>query len=546
MGEAALLLGSFTFLSQALGLARDRILAHMFGAGAQLDVYYAAFRFPDLIFVTVASLVSMSVLIPYLSAAKHDARLFNTLLSDVFRFFSVLIIVVCAVAFFILPLLMRRVFPGFSTEEIMLSVSLSRIILLSPIFLGFSNLLGSVAQSFGRFAAYAVAPAFYNLGIILGAAFLAPRFGISGVAYGVAFGAILHLGIQYLSLRGVISLGVLSRKASSVKESMARLYPIIRTSIPRTIALSANNIALLGLLALGSSLGAGAISSFTFGNNLQSVIVSIIGVSFAMAVFPVLSDAYQTGDTALARKELSRAARQVIFWTVPASFFLIVFRAHIVRLVLGSGAFGWDDTRLVAASLAIFAVSLVFQSLSQLFIRMLYAAGETKKTLIASALGAFVMIAVAYTWNSASINYPLLSETLAASLRVDDLSGRGMLALPLGFTAGALVQCLALFMLVKKRFPLAGVKRSVWQSLSAGFAGAAASYTVLALSGTFFNLSKVSGLLFHAFGAGVLGLLVSLLMLIAFGNEDLKTITQSFRNRFAGVKPIAADTDVLS
>jgi len=64
--DAALLMGIFTLLSQVLALVRDRSLAHFLGPSAHLDVYYAAFRVPDFLYVSIASLVSITVLIPFL------------------------------------------------------------------------------------------------------------------------------------------------------------------------------------------------------------------------------------------------------------------------------------------------------------------------------------------------------------------------------------------------------------------------------------------------------------------------------------------------
>src|SRR3989344_4125834 len=548
VGEAALLLGLFTFLSQVLGLLRDRLLASTFGAGRELDLYYAAFRFPDLIFVTVASLVAMSVLIPYLSQAKNRGQdVFKTLVSDLFLCFSTAIILVCAVVFFLLPYLISHTFSGFSAAEISKVVLLSRVILLSPIFLGFSNLLGSVAQSFGRFAAYAAAPAFYNLGIILGAFFLAPRFGILGVVFGVALGAIFHASIQIISLKGIVSLSELFKIRDRISVAFNRIKNIVLVSIPRTVALSSGNIALLGILAIGSFLGAGAISSFTFANNIQSVIISIIGVSLAMAAFPVLSDLYSKEEKQEFRLAFLSTARKIIFFTVPAACFLVVFRAHIVRLVLGSGAFSWEDTRLVAATLAIFGLSLAFQSLYHLFIRTLYAMGDNKKSFFSSIAGALSMIVVAFLWYRWSINNLSVGQALDSLLKVSDIPGTQMLAMPIGFVVGAVVECLLLWVFVERKIHFTrNLLRPIFHSFGAGIIGATSSYAILQYTGVFFALNKFVGLLMHAFVGGIVGILVMIATLILLENEDIKTVFRSLSRRFSGVKPMAADTDVLS
>ena len=158
--EAAYLLGFFALCSQILALVRDRILAFQFGASNTLDLYYAAFRIPDILFVTVASIVSISVLIPYLverfEKGYSEAKEF---IDTVFSFFACFMVVSGILAFFLAPYLMRLLFPAFAASDSFPSlISLTRILLLSPVFLGFSNLLASITQIHRRFFVYAASP----------------------------------------------------------------------------------------------------------------------------------------------------------------------------------------------------------------------------------------------------------------------------------------------------------------------------------------------------------------------------------------------------
>jgi len=150
--QAAFLLGTFALLSQVLALVRDRIFAHSFGASATLDVYYAAFRIPDLLFAGVASLVSVTVLIPFLvkkiEGNRNDAKKF---LSDIFTSFLSFIAIISVILFFAIPWLSSILFPGFSSAQQSSLVALTRILLFSPIILGLSNLFGSVTQTFRKF-----------------------------------------------------------------------------------------------------------------------------------------------------------------------------------------------------------------------------------------------------------------------------------------------------------------------------------------------------------------------------------------------------------
>ena len=254
--EAAYLLGSFAIASQLLALLRDRILAGSFGTGHILDVYYASFEIPDFIFATVASIVSISVLIPFitnkLANSKEETRYF---INTVFSFFAVIIFTVCVVVFIFMPYIAPRVFPGISDHSTL--IKMSRILLLSPILLGASNFVASITQVGKRFLVYALSPIFYNLGIIFGALFLYPIFGIYGLAYGVVFGALMHLGIQlpFVSDSGLFKPWPFNFDFSAVKD-------VFLISVPRTITLGMTQVITLVLVGMASVMTVGSISVF--------------------------------------------------------------------------------------------------------------------------------------------------------------------------------------------------------------------------------------------------------------------------------------------
>ena len=195
--EAAFLLGIFALFSQAMAVVRDRLFAEQFGAGLELDIYYASFRIPDLIFVTIASFVAITVVMPFfienLSKNKEKARDF---INSIFTLFFFAITFISVVVYFATPALVEKFFSGFDVvarEEVVL---LTRILLLSPILLGISNIFASITQAFRNFFVYALSPVLYNVGIILGLLFLYPIYGITGLAYGVVLGAVFHVLIQ--------------------------------------------------------------------------------------------------------------------------------------------------------------------------------------------------------------------------------------------------------------------------------------------------------------------------------------------------------------
>ncbi len=205
--EAAYLLAFFAFLSQLLALVRDKLLAHNFGATPILDLYYAAFRLPDLVFVSMASIVSASVLIPFfMEKMQGDAEEGRRFVDNIFSAFFLSIIVVSIVVFFLAPFLVAFLLPGYANDAHFNElVSITRILLLSPIFLGISNFLSSITQIHKRFLVYALSPLVYNIGIIFGILFFYPVHGLPGLIWGVVLGSLLHLAIQvpFIVYKGV-------------------------------------------------------------------------------------------------------------------------------------------------------------------------------------------------------------------------------------------------------------------------------------------------------------------------------------------------------
>ncbi len=537
--EAAYLLGFFALLSQLLGFWRDRLLASSFGAGAMLDVYYAAFRVPDLIFIWSASMVSLSVLIPFLSRKREEGKeAARAFLDAIFSAFFIFIVLVSAAAFFLAPPLVHLLFPGFSGEMLGMTVFLMRIMLLQPIFLGISNLFASVTQLERRFFVYAVSPILYNLGIVIGVFFLYPNMGLAGLAWGVVLGAILHLGIQ---IPAIARTGMLPRFTFTFNFPLLR--EVLLVSLPRTFALSLQNITVLTLTALGSLLGVGSIAIFNLSWNLQSVPLSIVGASYSLAAFPTLAGLWTKGDKGLFTETLSAAMRHIVFWSMPALVLFVVLRAQIVRTVLGSGAFDWSDTRLTAAALALFALSVVAQSIMLLFTRCYYAAGKTRTPVFVALGGALLTVCSAFFFSKVFIHEPFVRYFLESLLRVSDLSGTEVLILPLAYSIGTIVSAIIFWLLYTRDFQRfePAVSRTFWQSFAASIIMGSVSYLLLNAFDTIFDLHTTLGIFMQGLFSGVLGLLVGALILYLLGNTEVKEIWKTLHHKIWKTKVIASD-----
>src|SRR3989338_977803 len=543
LNQAALLLGLFALLSQILAFLRDRLLAHIFGASAELDIYYAAFRIPDFLFVFAASVVSLSVLIPFIiekeALGREDLRHF---VDNVFSFFFVLMIVISVSTFFVLPFLSSAIFKGFSNEALAEVVFISRILLLSPIILGFSNLLGSLTQAYNRFTVYALSPLLYNTGIIVGIIFLAEKFGVTGVAIGVLIGACLHALIQ---VPFVVASGLFPRPIFSL--DFGSILKVVRISFPRTLTLSMNQLSILFLTSLASFMASGSISIFSLSFNLQAVPISIIGVSYSFAAFPTLTRRFRENNLKAFLEQMTNTARLIIFWSLPLSALFIVTRAQIVRVILGSGLFDWEATRLTAASVALFALSSVFQSLLLLFMRGFYSAGFTKKPFVINMVSTGIIVASSYLLIKVFYFSENFRYFISTFLKVEDLPDSSVLMLPLGFTIGTIINCLWHWFAFEREFRgfSAGVLKTLLQSLGASAVIGLTAYTGLNIFAKVFDLTTLVGIFLQGFLSGVLAILVGIVLLVVVGNREVGDIWKALLGKFWKAKVIATDPEIV-
>jgi putative peptidoglycan lipid II flippase len=335
-------------------------------------------------------------------------------------------ILVAGLAFVTAPFFLKILFPEFSSpEKFPVLVGMTRLLLLSPIFLGFSNLLASITQIRRRFFIYAVSPVVYNVGIILGVIFLYPVFGIYGLGLGVVFGAFLHFAVQTPFVIGQNLFPKLKLRINF--QSIRR---VVYTSFPRTLTVSSNELAELFLISFASFLLPGSVSIFNFSFNLQSVPFSIIGVSYSLAAFPTLTRHINDGRMEKFVEQMITSSRHIIFWSVPVMVEFVVLRAQIVRVILGSGRFNWNDTRLVAAALAVFVFSLVAQNMVPLFVRSFYSRGKTMIPLFMNIISACIIVLSSYFLVNFFIHNRFFKDFVESILKVSDIPGTVVLILP--------------------------------------------------------------------------------------------------------------------
>jgi putative peptidoglycan lipid II flippase len=258
---------------------------------------------------------------------------------------------------------MKILTPGFLAWQLAQVTYLTRIMLFAVFFFVASNLLGGVLNSWKKFFSFSLASSFYNIGIIIGIVWLYPIFSLAGLAWGVVLCAAMHLLVQ---LPEAYKQGYHYQFTFKLSQELKRILWLM---LPRTFALAVGQLNLVATTVIASTLSAGSIAIFNLANNLQSLPVSLFAVSLAIAVFPTFTQAINEDNKQLFATTFSRSFRRILFLLVPLSVFILILRAQFVRIVLGSGAFSWENTYYTAQALGCFAISIFAQGLIPLLAR---------------------------------------------------------------------------------------------------------------------------------------------------------------------------------
>ena len=378
-----------------MGLGREVLIARAFGTSGVLDAYYAAFNFPDLLFALIPGGALASVFIPvlstYLSRETSDEgwKFASIVVNDVFISVAVLSLLG---AVFAQPLVAFVIAPGFDPARQALTADLMRIVFISTIIFSISGVVISILHAHQHFLLPALAPALYNLGIIAGAFWLAPIFGIYGLAYGVLAGSVLHLGIQ---IPGLFKFRARYFPAMGVSHS--GLHELLRLFGPRVITLGVVRVNFLILTNLASRLGEGSIAALNYAYLLMQFPQSLIGTAIALAVFPTLARLAAQGESAQLRGLFYRSFVVILVLATGAAVVVAFFARPIVQIVLQRGAFDAASADAVAFALQFYALAIVGESALEICARIFYAQHDAKTPMFAALSAMLVNLVLSLT-----------------------------------------------------------------------------------------------------------------------------------------------------
>ena len=424
--QGALLLSVLTFIGYFLGLVRERVLSQTFGLGPDLDAYKAAFLIPELLFSVLVASGLAAPFIPIFTTLKRDAgeRAAHAFGQSILTLAVLVMAVVSVVLFITAPLTADIVVPGFDPATRALYTDLFRVMCFTQVLFAGSMALGEVLIAERRFFFYGAAPLLYNLGIVVGTVLLVDAIGIFAPAVGAVLGASMHLGIR---LSGITRTTFRPRPRLQLATPAIREF--FRLLVPKIGSGPIDPLMFIYFTNLASAMGIGSVTVIDQARNFQSLPVSLIGVTFALAAFPVLAARYAARDRPGFVALVVRNGLTIGTLTTASAVGLIVLGPIGIEILLGGGEFGPDDVARTAEVLAVFALAVPFESLGHLLSRGIYATHHTLWQVVASLIGFAVTIVGA--------------QLLAPSLDV--------LAIPLAFALGSAVRCVLLIAVLARR-----------------------------------------------------------------------------------------------
>lgn len=400
---AAVILSGSTLISALLGIFRDRLLNSYYldTYPTGIDAYTAAFTIPDFMFFILTSGALAVSFIPVFnqrlttgnkkSAWELSSSILN-LMALITLAASILIMI------FADPLVRYIVGPGLDESGMILAINMMRVIAINPFLFSISTILSSIQQALGRFVFYALAPALYNIGILIGIVWFTDGInlfgwqifegGIMGVALGVVFGAILQVAV---SLIGLFGLGFDYEFKINWRNQGFR--SVLNLLPARSLDQGIDYINTIVSTNLSSRMGAGALRCFQQASSLSLMPVNLVGVAISTAFFPQLTEELGTGNETKYRETFRTALSTIIWISLPVTIIAIFARGYVVSFIKNGG------DPLIASILATLAISIFARSVFHIISRGFYAHQDTKTPFIISiiAVGLTILLSVIFS-----------------------------------------------------------------------------------------------------------------------------------------------------
>lgn len=389
-GAAALLIGA-SMVGQILGFLRVKLINANFSAlGPQsTDTFFAAFKIPDLFFLTLAAGALSVAFIPVLSDhfEKGDKKGAWAISSSLMNLLAIIMAIVGVVIIvFAKPLLHYVVAPGLTPEQLNNAAMIMRLIAFNPLLFTLGGILMSMQQTYGRFFFYAMAPLLYNLSIIASIFIFRNNIGIIGLGIGALAGAMLQLLIACFGM-----FGMHFKYRLKIDFKNRDFHIVLRNLPPRSLDQGIDAVNAIVETNFARRLGEGYISYYENAFTLHTAPILLIGTTISTAAFPRLTERLAQGRPDLFRKDFRKILRAMIWIAMPVVVVCFFARGYLARMIFTR------DAPEIALIFGFLTGAIFFRIIYSMISRYFYAQKNTLTPLFTSIFAIGLNVYLAYT-----------------------------------------------------------------------------------------------------------------------------------------------------
>ncbi len=486
--NAAAIIAAGNIASRVLGLAREMVIAYLFGATGLVSVFRVAATIIQTLYDFLVGGMVSAALVPVFSDYATRREELWRVASLVFNALAIFLALAVLVLEIFAPQLVWLLGSGYDVELQRAAVEMLRLVLPAVFFLGMSGVVTGLLYSLKRFTFPAFTTAAYNAGIVLVALALAPIFGITSLIVGILVGSAAQVLLQLPALRDL-------RYHFAIDFSHPALGRILKLYAPVVAGLSISVVSVVMDRNLASHTGAQSLAWMQNATVLVQLPLGLVATAISFAILPELSSQYSvssiqttehgTLNTEHFQSTLAFGIKLVLLLILPATIGLFVLAHPIVALVFERGAFTPNDTSATARALQFYLLGLPFAAMDQPLVFAFYA---RKNTLLPNlvqfvAVAIYLVVALALMRplgfiglviaNSAMLTAHALVMLALTRAHLGGLGGQGVLTLTLKALVASSVMGVVVFF-VAQVFDV-----RVWQVGGAILAGGAVYLALL-------------------------------------------------------------------
>ncbi|SNR66236.1 murein biosynthesis integral membrane protein MurJ [Desulfurobacterium atlanticum] len=371
IGKSFIIVSLSIFSSRIFGLLRDVVIASTFGAGILTDIFFVAFRVPNMLRRIFAEGAFSSVFTPAfarkLKGSEEDARLFAG------KFFSVLLVSLIITVLFgeiFAPLIIKIIAPGFKGDAKVLAVSLTREMFPYILLVSLVAFFGGILNGYEHFFAPAFSTVLFNISLIVCAVSLKSVISVHALALGVVLGGVLQLLLQVVFLKKVAFV------PKPIFEIDDEVKKALRNIIPGLFGFGVRQLSMLADTVIASFLYAGAISYLYYANRFVQLPLGIFAIGISQVLLPRLAKNFDSEKGFKENLVMGLILCSMII--IPSMYGLIFFGKPLIDVVFHHGEFTWKDLNGTYYVLCGYGVGLLFYSFEKIVVNAFYSLDDYK------------------------------------------------------------------------------------------------------------------------------------------------------------------------